>query len=318
MERNEQDFLRETERVRFDWESIGAGDEYTRMLSTTFKVGSQLVSELSLEHAQNVLEVGCGPGLLTTLIADLIPTSASLMATDIAESMVNRCKGRIFSRQVSVENLDAQELKTIPDDSFDRYIGNLCLMLVPDPDKMIQECFRVLTSQGIAGLSLPSEPESDDVLWKMLRSFAPRAGDPRDLADIPVPFLRESPDAIRSRFLKAGFSQAVCWRYRAIISALDATQAADLILNSHISHFLPFLKSLTQQDKPKYIQELAEFFRTEMLGKGTPIGFETILVVVKKYNSESFLSFNWTLKANNASNFQCCMQQRRRSRFDFG
>lgn len=62
------------------------------------------------------------------------------------------------NEQIEFAESNAEAL-VFPDASFDRVLGNLCLMIVPSPESAIQECRRVLTDKGIAVFSVWGRPE---------------------------------------------------------------------------------------------------------------------------------------------------------------
>jgi len=43
--------------------------------------------------------------------------------------------------KLTIQQENGQEL-SFEDNSFDRYVSNMCVMLAPDPDKFLRECRR--------------------------------------------------------------------------------------------------------------------------------------------------------------------------------
>ena len=99
----------------------------------------------------DVLEVGCGSGLLWANIAPLLP-DLQLTLTDISEGMLDAARRAVapFANVdlVDARTCDAQELP-FQDDSFDVVVANHMLYHVPDRPRAIHEFARVLRPDGV-------------------------------------------------------------------------------------------------------------------------------------------------------------------------
>jgi SAM-dependent methyltransferase len=118
----------------------------------------------------DVLEVGCGPGLLWASIAPLLPR-LSLTLTDLSEGMIEAARNLIAPidsfELVATEACDAQELP-FPDASFDVVVANHMLYHVPDPIRAVAEFARVLRPEGVL-LAATNGPNHLDVIIEISR-----------------------------------------------------------------------------------------------------------------------------------------------------
>lgn len=118
----------------------------------------------------DVLEVGCGPGLLWVSIAPILPR-LRLTLTDLSEGMVAAAREAIApidSLEVAAtEACDAQNLP-FADDSFDVVVANHMLYHAPEPVRAAAELARVLRPGGTL-LAATNGPNHLDVITDISR-----------------------------------------------------------------------------------------------------------------------------------------------------
>jgi SAM-dependent methyltransferase len=91
---------------------------------------------------EQVLDVGCGPGIYETSLRHLFP-NVTYYGLDFSEGMLEK-----HPRKQSVVMADAQNLP-YPSGTFDVVMANHMLYHVPDISRAIQECRRVMKPDGI-------------------------------------------------------------------------------------------------------------------------------------------------------------------------
>ncbi|OPY51432.1 MAG: hypothetical protein A4E48_01567 [Methanosaeta sp. PtaU1.Bin060] len=94
----------------------------------------------------NILDVGCGTGELSVLLAGL---GYKVTGIDLSEKMLKkaRSKSKSSNYQTRFEVGDAEELK-FRDESFDVVINRHLLWTLPQPTRALQEWKRVLKKDG--------------------------------------------------------------------------------------------------------------------------------------------------------------------------
>jgi SAM-dependent methyltransferase len=100
---------------------------------------------IDLAAPADVLEVGCGTGVLTRLLAAL-PQVRTVVGVDLAESLVE--KARELAPGLRFERADARSLP-FADASFDVAVFDSTLSHVPEPERALGEAFRVLRPGGL-------------------------------------------------------------------------------------------------------------------------------------------------------------------------
>jgi ubiquinone/menaquinone biosynthesis C-methylase UbiE len=108
---------------------------------------------------KRLLDVGCGPGVLTKRLVDL---GADVCAIDTSERMVELTRARGIEAQVA----DVEQLP-FADDDFDCVFAGWVLYHVPGLDRAIDECARVLKPDGrFVAASMHEENLSE--LWGLI------------------------------------------------------------------------------------------------------------------------------------------------------
>jgi ubiquinone/menaquinone biosynthesis C-methylase UbiE len=100
---------------------------------------------IELAASADVLEVGCGTGVLTRVLAAL-PQVRTVVGVDLAESLVE--KARELAPGLRFEQADARSLP-FAEASFDVVVFDSTLSHVPEPQRALDEAFRVLRPGGL-------------------------------------------------------------------------------------------------------------------------------------------------------------------------
>ena len=115
--------------------------------SSVFDVWRKWTARRLLKHVQKnhkkVLEIGCGKGTTTQIIAEVLPR-AKIIATDFDNAQVKRAKENLHPfKNIRVAQADASQL-SFKDESFDAVFAFLTFHHIGEWKKAQQECFRVL------------------------------------------------------------------------------------------------------------------------------------------------------------------------------
>lgn len=125
---------------------------------------------------QRVLDVGCGPGALTSELGRRAG-AAAVSACDPSASFVAACSRR--NPGVDVRTGAAERLP-FDDDQFDLVVSQLVLHFVPDPEAAASEGRRVLREGGVLAACVWDFAHGMELLrafWDAALSLDPRAPD---------------------------------------------------------------------------------------------------------------------------------------------
>ena len=136
------------------------------------------LKRLSVSEGESVLDIGSGPGFLTTALADATGPSGKVVGVDISKQMVDRAASKSTQSWLSYEVADATALP-FKDESFDVVVSTQVAEYVPDINTFCSEIFRVLKPSG-RGLILATDwdavcwhSENPERMERVLKAFAP-------------------------------------------------------------------------------------------------------------------------------------------------
>ena len=172
-----------------------AADSYDRFMGRYSVLLAPLLAELAgVAEGQRVLDVGCGPGALTTELVRLLGTD-NVTAVDPSESFVAAARER--HPGVTVERASAEQLP-FPDDAFDAALAQLVVHFMADPVAGLEEMARVTRGGGVVaacvwdygGGTSPLSP-----FWNAARKLDPDVDDESELPGARAGHLTELFDA---------------------------------------------------------------------------------------------------------------------------
>lgn len=116
--------------------------------------GERCIDLAAPKPAERVLDVATGTGLLAFMAAERVGVDGTVVATDLSEKMVDAVRTAAEHNgmhQIRCERVDAEEL-SFEDASFDVVTCSLGLMYPADPQRAIEQIYRVLRSGGRAAV----------------------------------------------------------------------------------------------------------------------------------------------------------------------
>ena len=100
----------------------------------------QLLQQSGISAGMRVLDVGCGPGDVAFLAADLVGPTGDVTGADRAIAAVERAAARAQARRVpNVKFLEGDPTELQFDRPFDAVVGRLVLMYYPDPVEALRK-----------------------------------------------------------------------------------------------------------------------------------------------------------------------------------
>ncbi len=156
---------------------------------TTLVPAITLSNLLEIHKAQDIIEVACATGILTLHFLRNLPNAKSLISTDFSENMIELAKARKSATEGINKDIkhefvvaDAQDMSFMKDESVDTYISSMCIHMVPDEKKFLEEAKRILRKGGKIGLTVPTrETGLLKLFWDHFAKYGWKQNLPKDM-----------------------------------------------------------------------------------------------------------------------------------------
>ena len=154
-------------------------------------ITERLFRDAGLRRGMRVLDVGCGVGDVTCLVAEIVGSEGAVVGVDLAGTVLATARNRAASRglrwtrfvEADIAQVSLADLSTQP---FDAVVGRLVLMYQANPTAVLRRLAAMVRPGGVLafleGIALPplawphrpiyAEPSS--VCWWPSSAAAPR------------------------------------------------------------------------------------------------------------------------------------------------
>lgn len=214
-----------------------------------------LVSRISSDKTNAVLELACGTGRVTHHLRKHFPAHVKIIATDLNPDMIAVAKRKVPAQGIAWEIADMQELP-FPDQTFDLVVCQFGVMFVPDKAKAFREAYRVLTKGGTFLFNTWDNIENNGITSLANQVVSSYFNQPS--AFYAIPFSLHQPDVLRSLATDNGF-------VRATITLVKQNGHSDSPLDAAkgMIQGTPILKEITDRD-PSAVKPIVELLRNEI------------------------------------------------------
>jgi malonyl-CoA O-methyltransferase len=183
----QQEVKKKAIRVRFSRAAASYDSYAVIQKEVARKLALQIKPEIEKREVGTILEIGCGTGNFTELLATRFP-AARITAIDFSPEMVERARAKLQNRDVRLLCVEGEKfLRDAPAESYDLVTSNGSLQWFADLDRALGNIARVLAPGGAMACSIFG-PESLQELGQGLatlyapaeslaaQSFLPRKG----------------------------------------------------------------------------------------------------------------------------------------------
>lgn len=231
------------EERRPSWESAAEGWRRYDLdiVESSRPVAAELIRRAGVRPGQRVLDLACGTGEPALSLAELVGPRGSVLATDLAEPMLEFARKKAADRgldNIEFRIADAEALD-VPPASFDSATMRWGLMYLARPERAVEGVHRALVPGGRVAFATWGPPEENPMFEIPRAALRARALEPAPTPGAPGLFALADPQRLASLLTSAGFQRvgtvgvptpmtrfptgAEAWEYTRAISAPIAT-----------------------------------------------------------------------------------------------
>lgn len=237
-----------------------------------------LALRVALRQPSRILEVAAGTGVVTRRLASALPASASIVASDLNQPMLDQAAARGTARPVEWRQADAMQLP-FADRSFDVVVCQFGAMFFPDKARAYSEARRVLDRGGLFLFSVWDRLETNEFTQTVIDALGGLfpADPPRFLARVPHGYYDRG--AIARDLAGGGFSEAAEFTIVSQRSRADSARVPALAF----CHGTPLRGEIEQRGSLEQATDRAEEALVNRFGSG-PVegGIQALVVSVEK------------------------------------
>ncbi|WP_027730676.1 trans-aconitate 2-methyltransferase [Variovorax paradoxus] len=142
---------------------------YRRYEDERTRPAQELLARVPLPEAARVVDLGCGPGNSTELLANRFP-AAKVVGTDNSEAMLASARERLPRARFELSDIATWA----PQDQAPNLIyANAALQWVPDHEQLIPRLFAALAPGGVLAIQMPDNRE--EPTHRLMRAVAAEA-----------------------------------------------------------------------------------------------------------------------------------------------
>lgn len=182
------------------------GASYDRISGVMAGLGLKVLSRLSLNGDETVLDAGCGSGRVTEVLIERLPWGR-VIGLDASSSMIAAARERL-GPDVDVRVGDLLELEL--EQPVDAVLSTATFHWIADHDRLFTRLRAALRSGGQLVAQCGGEGNIEE-LRGVANEILARAPYAEHFRDWSPPWHYAAPARTRERLLAAGFTSAECW-----------------------------------------------------------------------------------------------------------
>jgi len=143
------------------------GQKYKNASTHQKEWGTRIISELNLKGTERILDLGCGDGVLTKLLAEKVP-EGKVLGVDASIGMLETAK-ELEGCNLSFKHLDINELDY--NEEFDLIFSNAALQWVKNHELLLDNCLRALKINGVIRFNFAGDGNSSNFFEVVRKLF---------------------------------------------------------------------------------------------------------------------------------------------------
>jgi trans-aconitate 2-methyltransferase len=129
------------------------GEEYRKASTHQKEWGNKIIAEFNLKGNERILDLGCGDGVLTAQLAELVP-DGWILGLDASQGMIDAAlklqKNNLSFNLMDIDALDFSE-------EFDVVFSNATLHWIKDHSRLLNRVYTSLRNNGIVRFNFAAD-----------------------------------------------------------------------------------------------------------------------------------------------------------------
>lgn len=126
----------------------------------------RMFAEAGISTGMQVLDIGCGPGEVSLIAADMVGETGSVLGVDASADMLEVAQTRAHAAGLTQVSFLAADLRDLtPDRQFDALVGRFILMHMPEPETILRQLVQWVRPGGIVALQEYNLSSHEDAFY---------------------------------------------------------------------------------------------------------------------------------------------------------
>lgn len=245
--------------------------------------GREVLRRAHVQTGERVLDVGCGCGATSLLLADAVGPSGKVVGVDISAPMLARARERA-ARVSNLSLLESDASVATFAEPFDLLFSRFGVMFFPEPHKAFAHLRGLLAPNGRLAFACWQSLRENEWGRAPLEAFASMfpITPPKD-PFAPGPFAFASPDRVREILQHAGFQsiEIVPYAQPMVFSETGVDHAVDFAVN--LGPAARFIAELDESNRPQ-VRDALRTLMSSRVKDGGRVEFDACTWVVTAVN----------------------------------
>lgn len=125
---------------------------YSKFISERTRPAVDLVNRIKFEGRGKIIDIGCGPGNSTKVLAEKFSNS-SIVGVDNSQDMIEKAKG--LYPELTFQIFDAEHDFEKINEHYNVVFTNACIQWIPDHPTLLKQMMDILYEGGILAVQIP-------------------------------------------------------------------------------------------------------------------------------------------------------------------
>lgn len=220
------------------------GEKYEKASAHQKEWGASIIGGLTLGGHERVLDLGCGDGVLTSQIADLLPRGEAV-GIDASRGMINVAREKerpnLEFRLKDIDSIDYNE-------EFDLVFSNAALHWIKDHSRLLRSVRGALREGGVIRFNFAGDGNCSN-FFKVIGEAMAQERFQRYFEDFEWPWYMPSITQYRSLIEASGFRNTKVWGENADRYFSDVQTMVNWVDQPSL---VPFLALVADADKEEF------------------------------------------------------------------